>query len=133
MRVTEDNSAASVMITPNTVHASARSPDRFQVMVLPLYSIMGFVRSRAAIAGILNAMVPEKRNFSGRKNRLLLSTVGIVNAILPEGSVSQARAQAPSMIRPRRTMRMNDRNADGAVKIYLVSCPSFTSLFCVIR
>jgi hypothetical protein len=53
------------MITPNTVHASARSADLFQVIVFPLCSMIGFVRSSAAIAGMVNAMVPENRNFSG--------------------------------------------------------------------
>ena len=53
-------------MTAKTVQVRARSADRFQVMVLPVYSMIGFVRTRAAMAGIVNASVPENRNFSGR-------------------------------------------------------------------
>ena len=52
-------------MTPKTVQASARSPDLFQVIVFPLYSMIGLVRTSAAMAGIVNARVPEKEEFLG--------------------------------------------------------------------
>ena len=48
MRVTEPASAQRVMITPKTVLARARRADRFQVMVFPVSSMSGFVRTSAA-------------------------------------------------------------------------------------
>ena len=104
----------SVIITPNTVQVSARSADRFQVIVLPLYSMIGFVRASATSAGIVNARVPE----NGRAEK---------------GRITQARTPAPSIRKPRMTIRNSDRCHEGAVKIYRASWPSFTSLSWAIK
>ena len=52
-------SEAKVMMTAKTVQARARSAERFQVIVLPEYSMIGFVKRKAAIAGMVKASVPE--------------------------------------------------------------------------
>ena len=98
MRVIDDANAIYVIITPNTVQVSARSADRFQVIVLPLYSMIGFVRASATSAGIVNARVPRMAR--------------------PKREVCQARTPAPSIRKPRMTIRNSDRCQEGAVKIY---------------
>ncbi len=68
MNLTDEASETKVMMTPKTVQERARSADRFQVIVFPLYSMMGLVRRRAAIAGMVNARVPE--NGRAEKGRI---------------------------------------------------------------
>src|SRR4030042_451120 len=102
MSLTDDASAINVMITPKTVLERARRADRFQVIVFPVYSIIGFVSTRAAIAGMVNARVPE----NGRAEK---------------GRITHARTPAPSISRPRTTIRNSERFHEGGVKIKRVS------------
>jgi hypothetical protein len=102
MKLTENRSAINVMITPKTVQASARSADRFQVIVFPSYSMISFVRTSATMAGIVKASVPENRRVENGKN-------------------TQARTPTPSIRKPRMMIRKSERFHEGAVKIYLVS------------
>jgi hypothetical protein len=99
MNLTDEASETKVMITPKTVHERARRADRFQVIVFPLYSIIGFVRRSAAIAGMVNARVPE----NGRAEK---------------GRITHARTPAPSMSSPRMMIKNRERFHEGAVKIY---------------
>jgi hypothetical protein len=102
MSLTEDKSAINVMITPKTVQESARSADRFQVIVFPLYSMISFVRASATSAGIVKARVPEKGK-------------------VENGRITQARTPAPSIRKPRMMIRKSERFHEGAVKINRVS------------
>jgi hypothetical protein len=64
--------------------------------------MIGFVRISAAIAGIVNARVPE----NGRAEK---------------GRITHALTPAPSMRNPRMMIRKSERFHEGAVNIYRVS------------
>src|SRR5512137_1008182 len=98
MYFTEKARAMYVMITPKTVQLSARRADRFQVIVFPIYSIIGFVRRNAASAGKVNARVPE-------------------NGSAEKGRITHARTPAPSINNPRRIIRERERFHEGATKM----------------
>ena len=118
----------------NTKNGKERAsrPERFHVIVFPLRSIIGLVRTSAPIARDGEGDCPgEKKFFRQCKIIRDYQWQGKCNDIV-EWQLSQARALAPSIRRPRRIIRNNERFHDGAVKINRVSCPSLTSPPCAI-
>ncbi len=68
--------------------------------------MIGFVRASATSAGMVNAKIPE----NGRAEK---------------GSITQDLTPAPSIRRPRITIRNSDRCQDGAVNIYRAELAEF--------